>query len=933
MSAPEWKREIEQRLANVQLEPAREAAIVEELAQHLDDCYEELLGSGVTPAEAHRQTLAELDESETLQRELRRGSRKIAREPIVIGTNRRSNMIADLWRDLRYGARMLMKNPGFTAIAVITLALGIGINSAMFTFYNAFLLKPLPVKDPDALVKLEGRDQRDEYQLNFSYRDYLDYRDRNTVLDGLVAFNKLPVTLGEAPPAWVELASGYEYVIGQIVSENYFSVLGARMALGRAFLPDEDETLGTNAVVVLGYHFWQRRFNGDPSIINKTIKLHGHPFTVIGIAAPDFIGTMPDATSLWIPLLMRDRVIPSGRWAHRDWFTDRQVNVVNLLGRLKPGITREQAQAELSRMARQLAEQYPDRDRKTRIVVRPNGTIVTLANEMIPVVIMILIAFGLVLLIACANVANMLLARAATRQKEIGVRLAVGASRWRLIRQLLTESVLLSALGGLAGLLLTIWAINDLYPVILASQPIPQAQKEAFLLDLDPDYRVFGFSLLVSLIVGIASGLTPALQASRPDLTSALKEEGSTFGRHLGQSRLRNTLVVTQIAVCLMLLVGAGLLVRNLWKLQTIDTGMETKNVISVALSLKPPLKDQRKEMAARRQFAERVRALPGVKSVSLALRPPLHSGSATTITIPGREPADGRPVRARYIFVSPEYFDTVSLQLLRGRVFTAQEVAANAPVVVISEATARRFWANEDAIGKQIGIGAAANQQKTDTGAAVYPSFEVIGIAKDSRNGHIWRRDETFLYVPLRPDDRSGEYILVRAGTAPEQVMAAVRGEAEAAGNLSFSISRVEDWRLDFQMAPFRGIAMLAGTLGILALLLACIGLYGVMSFIVAQRTREIGIRVALGADARDVVILFLRQGLRLIAAGLVIGIAGGAGISRLLAAALTDLSPLDPIAFGGVSACLALVALLACYIPARRATKVDPMIALRCE
>jgi macrolide transport system ATP-binding/permease protein len=932
MNAPEWRREIKQRLAGLQPAPSREAAIVEELAQHLEDHYAESLARGATPEEAYRAALAELNDRELLVRELRRVERQAGREPIILGTNLRSNMLTDLWQDLRYGARILMKNPGFALIAVITLALGIGINTAFFTFFNTFLLKPLPLKDPDALVKLEARDQRNGKSIIFSYRDFLDYRERNTVLDGLVAFNKIGVTLGEAPPARVELASGYEYVVGQIVSGNYFSVLGAEMALGRAFLPEEDRTLGTHAVVVLSHRFWQRRFNGDPNLINRTIKLHGHPFTVIGVTAPGFTGNTPDATSMWVPLMMRDQVLPAGRWAHKVWLTDRQVTVVNLLGRLKPGITREQAEAELTLIAQQQAERLPDRDRRTRIVVKPGATIINLEAEFVPVIITIMLAFGLVLLIACANVANLVLARAATRHKEIGVRLALGASRWRLIRQLLTESVLLSTLGGLAGLLLTIWAIDSLYPVILASQPIPQAQKEAFLLDLAPDYRVFGFALLISLIVGVVSGLVPALQASRPDLTSALKEEGSAFGQHLGQSRLRNALVVTQVAVCLMLLISAGLLVRNLWKLQTIDTGMETKDVISVAVSLKPPLNDQRKETAVRRQLAERVRALPGVKSVSLADRVPLNSRSTAPITIPGREVPDGRPMSANYNFVSPEYFDTVSLQLLRGRAFTAQEIAANAPVVVISEGTARRFWPNEDPIGKQIGIGAAANQQEANTKAAIYPLFEVIGEVNDARNRHIWRRDETFLYVPLRPDIRSGEYILVRAETAPEQVMAAVRGEAEAAGNLSYSISRVEE-TLDFQMAPFRGIAMLAGALGMLALLLACIGLYGVMSFIVTQRTREIGIRVALGADARAVVTLFLQEGFRLIAAGIVIGIAGGAGISRLLAAALTDLSPLDPIAFGGVSVCLILVALLACYIPARRATRVDPMKALRCE
>ena len=835
-----------------------------------------------------------------------------------------------LAQDLRFGARMLMKYPGFTVIAVMTLALGIGANTALFTFINTFFLKPLPLKDPGALVRLEARDQRNGKSIIFPYRDYLDYRDRNTLLDGLVAFNKIAVTLGEAPPAGVEVADGYEYVVGQIVSGNYFSTLGAEMALGRAFLPEEDRTLGTHPVVVLSHRFWQRRFNGDPNLLNQTIKLHGQPFTVIGVTAPEFIGNKPDATSLWIPLMTRDLVIPAGGWGHKRWFTDRQTAVFNLLGRLKPGVTPEQAQAELSLIARQLAEQFPDRDRKASIVAKPGGTLVTLEEEFIPVIITALIAFGLVLLIACANVANLLLARAATRQKEIGARLALGASRWRLIRQLLTESVLLSALGGVAGLLLTIWAIKGLYPIILDSQPIPLAQKEAFLLDLNPDYRVFGFSLLVSLVVGIASGLTPALQASRPDLTSALKEEGSTFGRRLGGARLRNTLVVTQIAVCLMLLIGAGLLVRNLRKLQTIDTGMETENVISVAVSLRQ--KDPRKEIAARRQFAERLRALPGVKYVGQAHRAPLSSRSGTPITIPGRESPDGRPLWIRFNFVSPEYFDTVSLHLARGRAFTAQEVAARAPVVVISEATARRFWPNEDAIGTRIGIGAAANQQVTNAEATVYPSFEVIGVAKDARNGVVWRKDESFLYVPLGPDNPSGEYILVRAETSPEQVMAAVRGEAEAAGDLLYSVSRVEDL-LAFQMAPFRGIAMLAGALGTLALSLACVGLYGVMSFVVAQRTREIGVRVALGAEAWDVVILFLRQGLRLIAAGMVIGIGGGVMISRLLAPALTDLNPLDPIAFGGCALCLALIALLACYIPARRAAKADPITSLRFE
>jgi len=468
--------------------------------------------------------------------------------------------------------------------------------------------------------------------------------------------------------------------------------------------------------------------------------------------------------------------------------------------------------------------------------------------------------------------------------------------------------------------------------------PIPRALIESFALNLDPDYRIFGFALLASLIAGVAAGLAPALQASRPNLTSALKGEGSTFGQHLSQSRLRNALVVIQVAVCLTLLIAAGLLVRNLQKFRTVDTGLETAGVFTVSAGLQTPLKDAVREAELRRQLAARLRSLPGVKSVSLAERQPLWGRpNRTRITLPGQARQDDQPLQANYNLVSPEYFDTLGISLTRGRFFTEQETRANVPVVVISESTARRFWPNENAIGKRIGIAATPLGGGANESGVNLPLFEVVGVTRDTRSGWVWERDETFIYAPLyaapQSAGRSDEYILVRAEGDLRRAMAAVRGEGEAVDpNLSAMLRRVND-SLAFQMAPFEALAQVAGALGMLALLVASVGLYGVMSFVVNQRAREIGVRVALGAQSSDVIRLFLRQGMKLTVIGVVFGLLGAVAISRLLAAVLIELSPFDPLAFGGVAAFLSIVALLACYLPARRATKADPLTALRCE
>jgi predicted permease len=896
----------------------------EEMRFHLEMKAQENAEAGMGPEEARYAARRQFG-NQTLLREVSRDMWAI-------------RSIETLVQDLRYGARILLKHPGFTFTAALTLALGIGVNAALFTVFDALMLKPLPVKDPDSLVSFSGIDRNGGRRKLFSYLDYLDYRDRNTTLIELVAWNKAAVALGEMQVGRDDLSvEGANYVFGQIVSANYFAALGAEMDLGRGFLPEEDRTPGTSPVIVLSHQFWRRQFDSDPHIVGKIIRLQSQSFTVVGVTAREFVGTTLDTPAFWTPLVMRDQVIPLGL-GENHWLTERDADSFELLGRLKPGVAPQAAQAEMDMIAQRLAQQYPGENRKTRVALKSNASFINLDAKQLPLIVPVLIAFGLVLLIACANVANLLLARAAMRQKEIGVRLALGASRLRVIRQLLTESALISVIGGLAGLLAASWILRILYHVLIARLP-----EFPPYLNLQLDYRIFGFTMLAAISAGVAAGLAPALQASRPDLTSALKDEGSILGRHLSQSRLRNGLVVTQIAVSLTLLIGAGLLARHLQKAQTIDVGFEPQNLLSVAVNLNAAGAQSAQQMGeVRRLLAERLRALPGVKSVSQAFRQP-SSGqlSSTQITIAGRAAPDDRRLWANYNFVSAQHFETLGIRIVRGRSFTEQEANANAPVVVISESTAQKFWPGQDAIGQHIGVAAAISAINLDGDAArgpleatVFPSYEVIGIARNTRSGYVvWDKDETYLYMPLGPDNHLGAYLLIRAAGNARRVMDAAPGEAVAIDpRLSVIVRRTSDYIAE-HMTPFRGMALMAGALGALALLLASIGLYGVMSFVVTQREREIGVRVALGAQSGEVVRLFLKEGLRLTAIGIAVGLAGAMGVSRLLAAALVDLNPLDPLAFGGASLFLTLVALLATYLPARQAMKIDPMTALRFE
>jgi macrolide transport system ATP-binding/permease protein len=847
-----------------------------------------------------------------------------------------------VFQDIRYGIRNLLKHPGFAAIAIITLALGIGINSALFTIFNAFALKPLPVKEPWSLVNFNGADAAGNRQRLFSYLDYLDYRNQKNVLSDVIAWNKVSATLGEAPPNDADdftLAEGYEHLFGQIVSANYFTALGAEMELGRGFSSFEDQRQEESSVVVLGHAFWQRRFLADRSVIGKTIVLQGQPFTIIGVAQRDFIGTTPDVPSFWAPLMARDRLIRAGGWGHQRWLTDRDAEVFTLIGRMATGVTRRQAEAALQLTTSQLVQSYPSTGRKTVLKLENGSTFVSLDEDVMPLITPLFLGFGLVLLIACANVANLNLAHAAVRQREIGVRLALGAGRVRVVRQLITESMLLALAGGVAGLLVAVWALSALYPLVLSSLPLPQDLSGGFALNLNPDWRIFFFTFAVAAAAGVVAGLAPALQASSTNLVTALKDEGSTIGGRLSRSRLRNVLVVAQIATCCALLAAAALLVKSSRRVQNADTGMTTKNVFSIAVGLSESSNERPAttlEANLRQELAEQLQAVPGVLSVSRAYRQPLSGQMGNTlVSLPTEARVQLR--EARFNLVSAAYFQTLSIPILRGRGFTRQEVDSKSPVLVVSEATARRYWPGVEAIGQQIGVAIHSENVGSETSAeqtkVPMQQYEVIGIARDTRSRWVWQKDETLLYVPLRQADTAAQYLLVQTQNDPAQLMSGIRTmAANLHPQLRTSVRRLDEG-LAYQTAPFRAVAWISAVLGILALLLASVGLYGVMSFTVASRTREIGVRVALGANPRDVVRMFILQGLWLTCIGMVCGLAGGAVISRLLASILIDLSPVDPVAFSAVSIFLTLVALLAILIPAQRAAKVDPLVALRYE
>jgi predicted permease len=897
---PDWKEEVRRRLSGLRLAAAREAEIVEELSQHLEDRYEQSLRAGATEEEAYAAALLELTESDLLAQGLRGVERTVRREPLVPGAPGRMKVFGDLWQDLRYGLRVLWKNPGFTVVAVLALALGIGANSAIFSVVNTVLLRPLPYRDPERLVMVwEDRSKQGYPRDTPAPANFIDWRDQNQVFEGMAAIASQSFNLtGAGEP---------ERIDGKRVSASLFPLMGVEPLVGRTFTPEEDQP-GANRVVVLSHGLWQRRFGSDRKIVGQPLTLNGESFMVVGVMPPHFRFPARE-DELWVPIAFSPQAA-AARGSH----------YLQVIARLKPGVTLEQARAEMETIAARLMQQYPNTNTNVGAALVPLHE--HLVGDIKPALLVLLGAVGFVLLVACANVANLLLARAAGRQKEIALRVALGASRARLIRQFLTESLLLAALGGVVGLLLSLWGVNALKAFI--PENISQAQAVAV------DARVLGFTLLVSLLTGLIFGLAPATQASSFNLNETLKEGGRDSASGSRGNRIRGLLVITEVAVSLVLLIGAGLLINSFLRLRGVDPGFRADNLLTMRVVL-PEMKypDQPRRTAFYAELVRRLEALPGVQSAAVTNWIPLvRQGDSLGITIEGQPaPAPGQNPSAVTRVVSPHYFRTMGIQLTRGREFVEQDTADSPRVVVISETMARRFWPGEDPLGKRLTTGGPAG--------APIPWMEVVGVVKDVRQMELTADPKPQMYVPFtQPVFFRPSHLVVKTDVEPRTLATAVRKavwEIDKDQPVS-NVSTMEDV-LSESIARQRFSMLLFGIFAALALILAAVGIYGVMSYSVAQRTREIGIRIALGAQRGDVLRLAVGGGLKLVLIGVVLGLAAAFALTRVMTSLLFGVSATDPATLVVISLVLISVAVLASYIPARRATKVDPMVALRYE
>src|SRR5262245_32608924 len=810
-----------------------------------------------------------------------------------------------LFQDLRYGTRMLWKRPGFTLIAVITLALGIGANTAIFSLVNTALLRPLPIEQPKQVVSLNLVFSQGEQTFPvLSYPNYRDFRDRNKVFSGMLAYRFAPISLSN---------NGVnERVWSYLVTGNYFGLLGVKPVLGRFFTPDDDRKPGGHPVAVLTYDCWQKRFAGDPQTIGKTVIVNGNKFTLIGVAPQGFYGSeISYRPEIWFPMMMQAQIEP-GNYN----LENRDSSNFFVQGRLRPGFTMEQAESELKIIAGQLAREFPKENEGMDISLSPPGLFgAFLRGGVMRFAGVLMAVVGLVLLLACTNLANLLLARATERRKEIAVRLAIGAGRLRLVRQLLTESVVLAMFGGALGLALAYWLV-DAIMVLKPPIDIPLSTE------LHIDGRVLSFTLIISALTGALFGLLPALQATRPDLVPALKDEVSVGGYR--RSWLRNGLVVLQVSLSLVLLICAGLVLRGLQQAQLLNPGFGPQRAFEMSCDLGLQGYDGPRRQEFKRRLLDRVRSLPGVQYAGLSNFVPLSLNlNNGAIYVEGQPEQRGlnTPI-ASTSNASPGFIAALGTRLLEGRDFTEQD-GESKRVSLVNEFFARRFWPGQSAIGKRF-----------STESSSGPWIEVVGIIQDGKYFSLGEDATPFIYRNLLPQDGNFLTMVVRTTGEQQSVMAAIRREfqqLDAALPVYNIKTMVEHFALS--LFPARVAATLLGAFGLLGLLLAAIGIFGVMSYSVTQRTRELGIRMALGAQTGRILGLVVGEGLKLTGLGLVIGLACAFAGTRLMSSFLYGVSALDFVTFAGVSLLLALVAVFACYVPARRAVKVDPMVALRCE
>ena len=875
-----------------------------ELEAHLALIQEELDRRGVSPEEARRQARVQIGGVEQVK-ELQREARTL-------------RWLETLWQDVRFGLRMLRKNPGFTATAILTLALGIGVNATLFSAYNAMALKPLPISDPGRVVRLERWFQSGgvgDTQYAFGYPEFTYIRDHQKDLSAVVAAS-WPLPIEGLLPGSTEP----QRMVGQLVSANYFTEFGIRPLLGRPFAANEDQTPGGNTVILISYPFWQRAFQGDPSAVGQVITLNNVPFTIAGVAPKEFTGTsiFPQIPDFWTPLSMQQQLAPGQDWLHRP-----QQRFFQIFGRLGPSTARLSAQAEADLLIRQFASTYAETDKTKEVTLErtsyfPN----TLPFRALVAGLMLIV--GLILFIACVNVANMLLARAAARQREISTRRALGAGPGRIVRQVLVESILLALFGAAAGTVFSIWTTQ----LLGASLQHSVAAIDFSAVNLAPDWRVLAYALTVSLAAGTLLGFSPALHLVRQDLAAALKNETGSLGKISG-SRMRGFLIAAQVAASVLLLGIAGLLTRGLVHAQAADPGFDIRDNFVLKGNLMAR-GNPATSIATEMMLVERFRSLPEFSSVTLGTAP--YGGTWSPYIRAGQS-------RSQILgsYASDSYFDQLQIPLLRGRTFTPQESEAGAPVAVVSQALARSFWPNRDPLGQTFSLD--MNFQ------GAWQTFRIIGVVKDVRFANITRVDRAHAYLSAGSPGPGGSDILVRIQGDPRRAVS-------AASNLTATIQKtaypdlqlinIDQGLAAQQRALSQSLMMIASILAVLAVFLAGVGIYGVLSYLVGLRTKEIGVRIALGARATDVIQNVIVTGLRPVFGGMVAGMAIAAALSTLLHETLVFPGSMDflygvpfydPVTFAGLFSFALVVTAVASIVPARRAMRVDPMVALRHE
>ncbi len=902
---PEWRDEIRRRLAPLRLPPADEANVTEELQQHLDDRYHDLRATGATDLEARRGALEEVEEDELISAYVR-GARRGNHGAVPLGAAD-GRGLAGMWGDIKFGARMLRRAPGFTATAALTIALGIGVNTTIFSILNALLLRPLPgAARVHELVQI-GRTQRGSGFDTFAYPDYRDFRDGARSLASIAAV--------WTAPAHLSTGGASERVRAEVVSGSYFTTLGTRPAVGRLLTNEDDGAPGANPVVVLSHGAWERRFVSDPGVVGRQVTINGVAYTVIGVAEEGFNGAqVGGVVDLFVPIAMVGQLLPQAA----SMLEERGSVWLDLIGRMAPGATPAAVQRELSAIATELGRRFSrtNEDRGVRVVqgigLAPDTreSVATFMTVLIGVV-------GLVLLIACANVANLLLARGMTRSRELAVRASLGASRFRLVRQLLAEGFLLAMLGGALGFALGVWSLR-----LVLELPVFATSFAGMTVSVDP--RVLAFGIAAVVMSGLLFALPPAFQASRVDLVTGLKLGAPGSGDR--RTRLRTSLVIAQLALSLVLLVAAGLLVRTLQALYRIEPGFDTSEVLVATIDAGLQGYDDERGRQTFEEIERRVAALPGVERAALGYMLPLGGGGWDSRVFPAEvAPAAGdEGLKTDINAVSPSYFATLGIQLLRGRGFTSADRTGSPPVAVINQAMADQLWPGMDPVGRRFRVGREGDVV-----------IDVVGVVRTARYRTLTEADRPFFYRPFGQVYRPSMTLHVRAAAGdPYALVPVIRRELDGLDrDLPLSRVRTLAERVDGSVGAERTVATLVTLYGALALVLAAVGLYGSMAYSVSRRTREIGLRMALGAPRSGVLRHVLGQALRVAMVGVLIGLVIAVPATRYLRSQLYGVDPNDPLTLVAVLLILAGTAVAAAFAPARRATRVDPVEALRSD